>query len=154
DLNEASMRYLSDGRLGNNSGLLQNVKVTLLQGQNYRAGPVVPGTQLADAAGQTRVVTPATQAPPTQVAQGATPSNVAPTPASARTPTTQSRGSDLSGRARDAVDNVRQGMVDAGQGGRIAQDVFEEPGARGDRLIAERTAALRERALTAVGRGT
>lgn len=40
DLNEASMRYLSNGALGNNSGVLPGVTVTLLEGLNYSAGPV------------------------------------------------------------------------------------------------------------------
>ncbi|MBI2048517.1 MAG: hypothetical protein HYT30_01150, partial [Parcubacteria group bacterium] len=40
DLNEASMRYLSGGRYGNNSGVLQNTRVTVLAGQNYTPGPL------------------------------------------------------------------------------------------------------------------
>lgn len=40
DLNEASMRYLSNNKYGNNSGVLNDVKVTVLEGTGYTPGPV------------------------------------------------------------------------------------------------------------------
>lgn len=40
DLNERSMRYLSNRKLGNGSGLIKNVTVTLLSGSHYTPGPI------------------------------------------------------------------------------------------------------------------
>lgn len=65
DLNEASMRYLSNNKYGNNSGVLGDVKVTVLEGTGYTPGPVAGDASLvarADTAAPPQVT-------PTQVAE-------------------------------------------------------------------------------------